>query len=199
MDPINVQVPFKKGPFSEIEKNIIFFLGQRMSVKAIAEKLQRNRSSVNYIVKKFKQTGKTSRKEGSGSTLKFNSDFCSKVVQYFVDHPEKTYHEAIIEENWPCSKMFISQLLAKHNMHAFVASKKPALSEHDIEQRRTFSTLTSTWTDEDWLKVAFSDEKTIQSYANGRVKVKRFRGASFDPKHTKEQVRYQHLGLYDRK
>lgn len=160
MNQSDAHTSTKKGPFSEIEKNKIgFFLGQGMSVKAIAKNLQRNRSSVDYIVKKFQLTGKTSRKEGFDSTFKYDNEFCSEIVQFFQDHPEKTYHEAIIEKDWPCSKMFISQLLAKHNMHAFVAPRKPALSEKHISQRATFSLLTSTWTSENWLKVTFSDEK----------------------------------------
>lgn len=103
------------------------------------------------------------------------------MIQYFVENPSKTYPEAIAEMNWPCSTSFISSLLNRNKIRAFNAPKKPFLSEKHLQQRTVFSETTSAWTLENWQKVIFSDEKTLQSHPNGRVKIKRVRGFKFNP------------------
>lgn len=171
-----------KTPLNEQERNkILFMLGQNKNTSEIARDIQRSRKTVKYVIKKFRETGLTSRRRGSGREVTFDDEFRSKVLEYFVINPMKTYPEAIQENSWTCSKSWISKFLKQHNIRAFVAPKKPALSDEHVLQRHTFATITSDWTLEHWQKVIFSDEKTIQSYANGRVKIKRVRGAAFDP------------------
>ena len=181
----SVQQVRPRGPFSEKERNaILVMIGERKNPYEIAAALNRPRTSVVHIVNKYLATGLTSRKKGLGSKPKYDNVFCSEVIQFFVDNPMKTYPEGIAEKKWSCSTSFISSLLIKHNIRASIAPKKPFLNDNHLRQRANFSNITADWTIENWKKVIFSDEKTVQSFPNGRVKVKRVRGSPYNPEHT---------------
>ena len=173
-----------RGPFTEKERNsILVMIGEGKTSTEIGVALKRPRTSVVHIIQKFKETGLTSRKNGSGRSFKFDTKFRSSVIQYYIDNPIKTYPEGIAENKWPCSTSFISSLLIEHNIRASIAPKKPSLNENHLQQRENFANITADWTIESWKKV-ISDEKTIQSFPNGQVKVKRVRGSTYNPKHT---------------
>lgn len=54
-----------KTVMSEKEKNqVVFLLGQNKNVSEIAREIERLRKTVEYVIKKFKETGLTSRKKG---------------------------------------------------------------------------------------------------------------------------------------
>ena len=163
------QLEIIKGPLSELEKNkIVFLYGKGLTFSQIARD------------KKVCLIGLTSRQKGSGRKQEFDSTFRQQALDYFAVNSMKTYKDAINEQNWTCSKSWICKFLKEHNIRAFVASKKPFLSEQHLLQRAKFATDNSNWTEKDWKNGIFSDEKTIQSHARGPIKVKRVRGAPFD-------------------
>lgn len=147
-----------RGPFGEKERNtILVMIGQGKTPTEIADALNRPRTSVAHVIKKYNETGLTSRKKGSGRAAKFDADFRSSVIQYYVDNPMKTYPEGIQENNWACSTTWISKLLIDHNIRACIAPKKPSLNENHLRQRSKFEQITSTWSIENWKKVIFTD------------------------------------------
>ena len=170
-----------KGPLSEIEKTkIVYLFGKGLNFCQISREMKRNRKTIMYVIKKFESTGLISRQKGSGRNQKFDSTFRQQVLNYFATNSMKTYTEAIIEQDWTCSESWICKFSKEHKIRAFVASKKPFLSEKHLLERSKFATDNANWSEDAWKHVIFSDEKTIQSCASGRVKVKRVRGAPFD-------------------
>ncbi len=63
--------------------------------------------------------------------------------------------------------------MKKDGVGCYVACRKQFLSIQNQIKRLKFALKYQDWTGKDWIKVSFLDEKTIQTYSNGRVLVKR--------------------------
>jgi transposase len=58
-----------------------------MTLREIAEKVQRSKSTVGYIVKKFKKTGSVERKSGSGRKNSLNENEISYISNIVKEAP----------------------------------------------------------------------------------------------------------------
>lgn len=97
-----------------------------------------------------------------------------RVLEYFIDNPFNTHQQCIYKLKLPVSRMTISRLLKKNGVRSYVACSKQFISMQNQIKRLRFAIKYQDWTTE-WLHVNFLDEKTVRTYSEGRVIVKRKR------------------------
>lgn len=180
----------EKPPLSIQEQlKMVELYGAKKSQVQIASALQRSRSGIRYAIQKYKGTGSTERRKGSGPKVMYDESIRDKILEYFRQKPTAYYNECIKDLKLNCSESFISKFLLSKGIQTYRAVKKPFLNEDHIAQRKYFHECYNDWTAEDWAKVIFTDEKTIMSHSNGRVFVKRPRGTALQPQYLDLQTR----------
>lgn len=103
-----------------------------------------------------------------------------KVLKYFVNNPFQTYKECIKKLNLPVSRNTVKKVLEEDGIRNRVACEKPFLTLLNQIKRLKFALKYKHLTAKEWRQVSFLDEKTIQTYANGRVLVKRRMNERYD-------------------
>lgn len=104
--------------------------------------------------------------------LKLSAQQVFKVLNHFINNPFSTYMECIRKLKLRVHCNTIMRVLRKNGIRNYVACSKQFLSMQHQIKRLKFAIKHQHWTTE-WLKVCFLDEKTVQTFSNGRVLVKR--------------------------
>lgn len=112
--------------------------------------------------------------------LKLTAQQIYYVLNYFLKNPFHTYDQCIKKLKLDVSKRTIANILNRDGIYNRVACPKPFLSLQNQIKRLKFALGYQHWTTE-WLQVHFVDEKTIQTYPNGRVLVKRRTNERYNP------------------
>ena len=81
----------------------------------------------------------------------------------------------------PYSLQQINLILKKHGLNTHTARQKTLITEEAKTKRKIFAEQHLA-ANTDWTQVMFSDEKTVQNFSNGIVKVRRFRGTAWQEK-----------------
>lgn len=137
----------------------------------IAREMRRSRKSIVTLVSQWKK-GIFIRKKTKIQRTKLTAQQVFRVLNYFIDHPFNTHAQCIRDLRLPVVRSTIHNILKKNGIGSYVAASKQFLSMQNRIKRLRFALKYRKWTSE-WLKVHFLDEKTVQTYANGRVIVKR--------------------------
>lgn len=138
----------------------------------IAEQLKRSVVTIYTIIKNWKEGKFLSPKERRNRRLKLTAQQVFKVLDYFVNHPLHTHKQCIKHLKLPVGETTIGNVLSKNGVRSYVACAKQFLSLQNQIKRLKFAIKYQHWTEE-WFNVSFMDEKTVQTYANGRVLIKR--------------------------
>lgn len=139
--------------------------------KFIGEYIKCNPKTVTRCLKKWKEGTlfiPAKRKVNS----KLSAQEVYNILDYFINNPFSTYNECITKLKLPVSRMTIQRALTKNGVRNYVAVSKQFISMQNQIKRLQFAIKYQHWTDE-WLQVYFLDEKTVQTYTDGRVFVKR--------------------------
>ncbi len=112
---------------------------------------------------------------------KLTAQQCYKILKYFLDHPFHTYNQCIVRLNLCVSENTVRNVLKEDGVRNCVACEKPFLTLLNQLKRLRFALKYRYWTANDWKNVSFLDEKTIQTYRNGRLMVKRRVNERFHP------------------
>ena len=81
----------------------------------------------------------------------------------------------------PYSLQQINEILKKNGLNTHTARQKTLITQ-DAKNTRVRFARGHLEANTDWNQVMFSDEKTVQGYANGHVKVRRYRGTAWQEK-----------------
>lgn len=139
----------------------------------IAKHLNRHRNQISFLINEWRN-GRfaTNRKTRNVLKLKLSAQQVFKVLNYFIKNPFSTYIECIRQLKLPVHRTTIMRVLTKNGIRNYIACSKQFLSMQNQIKRLKFAIKYQHWTTE-WLKVNFLDEKTVQTFSNGRVLVKR--------------------------
>lgn len=139
----------------------------------IAKQLDRHKNQIGLLIKGWKN-GKFPdiRKKRTVREYKLSAQQVYKVLDYFIKNPFSTYMKCIRKLKLPVHPSTVSNVLKKNGIRNYVACWKQFLSMQNQIKRLKFAIKYQHWTTE-WLNVNFLDEKTVQTYSNGRVFVKR--------------------------
>lgn len=148
----------------------------------IARQLNRSRVAVhNWISKWINGRFLRNVKRQPKVNCKLTAQQVFKALNYFIDNPFDSYKECIKNLKLSIHRTTLAKLLSENGIRNYVACKKQFLSMQNQIKRLKFAIEYQSWTAEQWSRVCFIDEKTVQTYANGRVIVKRKSNERYDP------------------
>lgn len=150
------------------------------SCSFIARELKLSRSVISKSVNAWIRGELIMVKERRKRSLKLTAQQIYQVLNYFVNNPFHTYRQCVKKLNLPVSERTIGNILKGDGIRNRVACQKQFLSLLNQIKRLKFALRYQHWTTE-WLQVNFLDEKTVQTYRNGRVLVKRRAKERYDP------------------
>lgn len=146
----------------------------------IANHFGRGVVTIYNVIKDWKNGKFLNVKQRTQRRLKLSAQQVFNTLQYFVNHPFHTHRQCIKSLKLPVSVSTIRKVLSKNGVRNYVACNKQFLSIQNQIKRLKFAIKYQNWTNE-WLEVCFMDEKTVQTYANGRVLVKRKINERYNP------------------
>lgn len=163
------------------EKQLAILLHTRgFSSPMIAKKMNRGRTTIYLLLKQWLKGRFICAKNPRNRSTKLSAQQVYKVLNYFIDNSFDTYAQCIQSLKLPVARSTINNVLKKNGIRCYVAASKQFLSMQNQIKRLRFAIKHQNWTTE-WLEVQFLDEKTVQTYANGKVIVKRKAHQQFDP------------------
>lgn len=146
----------------------------------IAKQLDRHKNQIGLLIKGWKNGRFPAiRKKRITRECKLSAQQVYKVLDYFIKNPFSTYMECVRKLKLPVHPSTVTNVLKKNGIRNYVACSKQFLSMQNQIKRLKFAIKHQHWTTE-WLKVNFLDEKTVQTFSNGRVLVKRKEGERYD-------------------
>lgn len=139
----------------------------------IATQLDRHKNQIGLLIKGW-TNGRfpAIRKKRITGDCKLSAQQVYKVLDYFIKNPFSIYKECIRKLKLPVHRSTVTNVLKKNGIRIYVACSKQFLSMINQIKRLKFAIKHQHWTTE-WLNVNFLDEKTVQTFSNGRVFVKR--------------------------
>ena len=149
--------------------------------KLIAEQFGCHRNTVSTVINKWRRGEFVSAKQKRVRRSKLSAQQVHNVLQYFINNPFNTRQDCIRDLKLLVSEMSITNCLTGKGLKSYTACSKQFLSLRNQLIRLRFALKYRNWTEEDWRRVWFFDEKTIQTYANGRVLVRRKSNDRFTP------------------
>ncbi len=138
----------------------------------IAKTLGLSRVTISKLVNSWKRGESIMKKERKKGNSKLSAQQIYNILKYFLNNPFRTYRQRIIDLKLTISQSTIATILKGDGIHSRVASAKPVVSLQNQIKRLKFALTYQSWTTE-WLSVSFLDAKTIQTYSNGKVLVRR--------------------------
>lgn len=155
------------------DKQLIIQLHIRgFSYRLISQQLCCCRKTVFTVIKNWRQGKILERKKSSEKRFKLSAQKAFLVLNYFIKHPFNTYMQCISDLKLCVSPHTIKNVLNGNGIKNYTACSKPFLSIKNQMKRLQFSSKYKQWTSQ-WTNVAYIDEKTVQTYSNGKVLVKR--------------------------
>lgn len=99
----------------------------------------------------------------------------TKILSYIKDYPFDTLYELKRNLRLQCCRSSIRNFLRSNGVRAYLAQRSLYHLPNHINMRRIFCEEVLNFTDHHWRLVVFSDEKTLQNFHNGRIRVYRKR------------------------
>ena len=171
---------------------VMEFTSDGMSQKEIAQTLHISRRSVQYIIKKFKETGRVADKERSGRPRILNKRMERRVARISKGNPMWTARKVRQESNLTgvVSINTVKRTLRRHGLFGRVAVRKPFLSFRHRKNRFLWCRQRMSWPVEKWERVIFSDECKLELNPNRRLYVRRRVGNAMKAKYLRTSVKF---------
>jgi transposase len=172
------------APVSYFNKvKIITMLERGFSEVRIADQLGLVRSSVNFISRKWRETGSLDRKVGSRRPRAPTEQNDRALIEEIENNPFTTAVEARNLTNFPASVHTARRRIRETRLKNFSAATKIRLTPRHKEARLAFALEYMLRGNDFWENVIFSDKKVFQSASNGRMRVYRPRNQRYNPKY----------------
>ncbi|KAG4080632.1 hypothetical protein HA402_013162 [Bradysia odoriphaga] len=154
----------------------------------IAKELNRHPDTISTVIKKWKDGIFHKPKARLLRRTKLSAQQTLNVLKYFIQNPFHTYDQCVKKLNLPIHKRTVGNILTRHKFGNYVACTKQFISLQNQIRRLRFALTYRHWTNE-WLNVLFMDEKTVQTYNNAKILVKRLKKERYDPSKMKTDER----------
>lgn len=130
-------------------------LNTKMTQREISEAVNVSKSSVNRVIKRFKDTGTSGplRKGRCGRRRKTTARTDKKLVRRSLANPRMTAVDLKNEENLPVSRETVGRRLREAGRIAKRPIKRPLLTKKMRSSRRKWAKDHRTWGSEEWKKV----------------------------------------------
>lgn len=138
-----------------------------------------SRTAQNWV-RRYRETGETARKRGSGRRRITTAEQDRSLVAEAQRRPHSTCRTLRQAAEFSASRTTAVRRLREANLFARRAAVKEHLSAVHIQRRLSFAEQN---VNRDWTNVVFSDECTFCSSNDGPVVVYRQRGARYNPRY----------------
>lgn len=159
---------------------IIHLHARGFKISFIAAQMRCHRNTVSNVLKKWKDGTFFATKNTRNRRSILSAQQVFRILKYFLDHPFNTYNQCIRDLKLHVCCETIAKVLTRNGVKNYIASSKPFLSMQNRIKRLRFAIKYQDWSWQQWANVVFMDEKTIQTYGNGKVMVKRRRNERYE-------------------
>lgn len=177
---------------SEKRWKIISDIKSGKSQRQVAKINKVSRRSVQEIIKKYIKTGTIQDLPRSGRPSLTSSAENRYLIYLSKRHPTHTASDLM--SNWHTNVSVsidtTKRILRKYGLCGRVAARKPYLNKIQIRKRLRWSKCYSSWNEEQWGKVIFSDESRVELFSRTRKYVRRMKGNRFLSEYTSTTSKY---------
>jgi len=168
---------------------------ENMSYSEIADMLHLPKSTVGYIVKKWKNGKGVKDLPRSGAPKKTTAREDKLIIRKSTSDPNKDAvqicTEMSAEYGLKVSANTIRRRLDAAGLSARVPVKKPLIRTKNRRIRLNFAKEHESWTTSDWKKVLWSDESKFNLFgSDGRRYIRRPKDARFEPRYQRPTMKH---------
>lgn len=145
----------------------------------IATQMKCHKNTVSTVICQWKKGKFVTSKGKRKSRYSLTAQKAYRVLKYFIDNPFNTYKQCIQDLKLVVCCKTVAKVLTRNGIRNYIACSKPFLSMQNQIKRLRFAIKYKDWTWK-WANVVCMDEKTIQTFANCKVMVKRRLNERYD-------------------
>ncbi len=146
----------------------------------IAKELNLSRNPISKLINSWKRGELDLSKQKRTRKFKLTAQQIFKILNYFIKNPFHTYGQCVKDLKLSVCKRTIANVLKGNGIRNRVGCPKQLLTLRNQIKRLRFALHYQHWTTDEWKRVAFLDEKSVQSYLNGKLLVKRKASERYD-------------------
>ena len=155
--------PGRRGPISQSKRKRIICLKQdgKLSNHEIAERLNVTRPTVRSVLRRFRETGRTTNRLGQGRKPKLSKKEERSIVQKADgEKSAPTIAKQIsAKRKSPVSENTVRRVLKKRRKKYLTKDEREDLTDVQMERRLAFA---KSRMNDNWKKVLYTDEKTFE-------------------------------------
>lgn len=175
---------------STFDKGRIIGMAETHSAQDIARKLNRDKRTVQRLLNKYRRTGSTDRKEGSGRKRATTPREDHLIKWSAVRNRRMFATEIKTDLGLEVSTRTIRNRLHEFGLKSYWSAKKPFINAINRQKRVAWVKEHLNWTPEQWDSVLWSDESPFMLRFAGRVRVWRFHNERYSPDTTVATVKH---------
>lgn len=179
---IHLTLKMPRGPELSVELRgqIIGMMSSNKSTRQIGLELGLPHTTVAYAIQRFKKTGSSENisRPGRPSILtKRDKNHLARMVKL---NRFKPLHEITNQEPINISIDTARNALKERGINRYTAAKKPSITPKNIQERKDWCQDLAGWPEEEWEKVIWSDESSVELGMRSRkIKVWRMPGERY--------------------
>lgn len=180
---------------ADLRERVIYLSLDGKSVRKIAAELLLEKSTVQDIVKKYKETGEIEAKPTGGSSRKVTQR--EERVLGRVARSNRRDTIVSINHKWnqligrEYCKETCRLTLKNMGLKSYAAKRKPALTLRQMKRRRVWGNEFKIWSEDDWRRVIWSDESRFELYVGSQApKVIRAKDEAYLPECIRKTTKF---------
>jgi transposase len=165
---------------SDIRGQIIGMSRSNKSAREIGRELGISYTTVAYTIRRFKKTGSNANMPKSGRPTLLTERDKNHLARTVKTNRFKPLREIVNHEPINVSVDTARRGLKERGVDHYVAAKKPKITPTNVQKRKDWCQDVAGWTDEEWKKVIWSDESSVElGLSSRKVMVWRSQGQRY--------------------
>lgn len=185
----------KKSSLSENKRaKIVTLFNEGYSERQISVKVSCSKTAVHTAIVNFKTSGSFRDKKRCGRPRKTSLRDDHLIKRIATRSPTSScgkIRAAVLQTGTDISSMTVSRRLRfECGLKSYKPARKPRLTAVMKSKRLAFAKKHETWTAEDWSRVMFSDESTLQQFVTRKRHIRRPPGKRFEDRYTIQTMKH---------
>lgn len=161
------------GKISLVDRSIVITLHREgHSVRTIAQKTKVSKSTVGYIISKYKNTGLIEDKKRNGRPKKLSQSAEQYLKLCSLRNRKKSSRELAADlkriRGINVDPSTVRRSLLRSGLRGCVARKKPLLRRNNKQKRLSYAREHNNWTFDEWSQVLWTDESKFELFSSNR-------------------------------
>lgn len=152
------------------------YIGGNQLNKSIMRSLDISKQTVNIYKRKLNESYTEEKKVKTNHHSSVTSIDQKKILDHNINHPFDYPTKIKRELKLNCSRDTVRNVLAKSDVKSYLAKEEPLVNSNQFNLKKRWCQITKNLKPNEWNQIIFTDEKTLQNFHNGKVKVYRKRG-----------------------